>query len=680
MENTIKQWRAEKPEGSYRPLSAEEAARLKGQLNTASDWSGVRVAEGFDAGRVHRCSFDGQVLIGAFTKGGGDAPDGDCLRHGHAVLKTGLYGSHFRDTSIGDNPAIHNLLYCSGQDIGDSVIISNVGEISSGEGASFGMSVNDGRRYPIEVINENGGRAILPYPGMTCTDAYVWAKFRDDKELMAKLSELTYAASRDLCPKRAVIGDSAAILNAKAVRESLVGPSAVIDGADIVYNSTILSDAGEKTFIGPAVHIENAIIGYGNRVDSAAQLSCVMTGTAASLSKAARVTHSVIGDNAQIACCEVANCLIMPSHAQHHNNSFLIAAALGGQSNVAAGSTIGSNHNSRVNDGEIWAQRGFWPGLCVSLRHNSRFASFTMIAKGAYQTELDLRLPFSLVALDEKNGSVAIFPAFWFTQNMYAVMRSSQKFAARDKRVHKGQFIEHDILAPDTVDEIFDALQMIEAFGAAGSDAPKTPLRRADEGAKMYRMMVRHYCAKNILPYMRKNGLSSYSELINAVGLSNDDRDNEKWVNCGALAITESALASIINAIKSPKIKAWPGVHALFDAFLASYSLRKVKHSIRSLAKLENTAVKGFNADAFEAFLEFVPEDSKKIAAYAILSRTKDYKNPFRKAVYRSLEEMVSVLGPVEDAVITKTTAETDELAEMATALLNNGVGSAVIQ
>ncbi|WP_457832412.1 hypothetical protein, partial [Staphylococcus aureus] len=79
-----------------------------------------------------------------------------------------------------------------------------------------------------------------------------------------------------------------------------------------------------------------------------------------------------------------------PAHEQHHNNSFLCAALVMGQSNIAAGATIGSNHNSRSADGEIIMGRGFWPGLCVSLKHNSRFPSFTMINKGDYPAELDV--------------------------------------------------------------------------------------------------------------------------------------------------------------------------------------------------------------------------------------------------------------------------------------------------
>ncbi len=661
MEEIVKQWRTERPADLYRALTPEETARLEKQGNTAANWDDVRVAEGFDVGRVYGCCFDGRVLIGAFNK--------DVLHYNGISLKTGLHNSRFCNVHIGDDVAIYNLLYSINQHISASVLILGVNEISSKDGAAFGMSVDATRRYPIEVVNENGGRTVLPYPGMTCAEAYLWAKFRGDEELLAKLTEMTYAANRSIRPKAAIIACNAVIINTKAVRDTLIGPYAVIDGAELLHNSTVLSDANETAFIGPATQIRDSIIGYGNRIDSAAQTSSVMTGTAVSLSKAARVEHSVVGDCAQIACCEIANCLIMPMHAQHHNNSFLIAAALGGQSNVAAGATVGSNHNSRVNDGEIWAKRGFWPGLCVSLRHNSRFASFTMIAKGAYQTEFDVKLPFSLVAMDEKNGSATVFPAFWFTHNMYAVMRSAQKFALRDRRVHRNQFIEHDPLAPDTVDEIFEALSLIERREAdtiGNNNLRSTPSKRAEE---TYRMMVRHYCAKNILPYMKENGLKNFKELITSVNPFDDD--GGKWIDCGGTIIAERFLKNIVNAIKGDGVKTWDDVRALFDARAAAYKIEKIKHAVRSIAKLENVSTNELTEKHFADFLGSVPTDCAKIAALTARSRSKDYENPFRRATYESTEETASVLGPIEDAVITKTAAETSALAALATAMKN---------
>ena len=137
----------------------------------------------------------------------------------------------------------------------------------------------------------------------------------------------------------------------------------------------------------------------------------------------ARLINSYLGNNSTISCCEVLNSLIFPAHEQHHNNSFLCASLLMGQSNIAAGATIGSNHNSRSPDGEIVAGRGFWPGLCVSLKHNSKFASFTILAKGDYPYELNIKLPFSLISNDVKNDQLIVMPGYWFSYNMYALSK-----------------------------------------------------------------------------------------------------------------------------------------------------------------------------------------------------------------------------------------------------------------
>ena len=48
----------------------------------------------------------------------------------------------------------------------------------------------------------------------------------------------------------------------------------------------------------------------------------------------ARLINSVLGDNSTVSCCEMLSNLIFPGHEQHHNNSFLIAACIKGQSNM----------------------------------------------------------------------------------------------------------------------------------------------------------------------------------------------------------------------------------------------------------------------------------------------------------------------------------------------------------
>ena len=137
-----------------------------------------------------------------------------------------------------------------------------------------------------------------------------------------------------------------------------------------------------------------------------------------------------------------------------------------GQSNMAAGATIGSNHNSRGADGELIAGRGFWPGYGVSLKHNSKFASFTIIAKGDFPAELNIPVPFSLVSNDVANDRLLVMPGYWFMYNMYALARNVTKYISRDKRTDRSIEIEYDYLAPDSVNEMFDALAMMKRFTA----------------------------------------------------------------------------------------------------------------------------------------------------------------------------------------------------------------------
>jgi NDP-sugar pyrophosphorylase family protein len=701
MEEIIKKWHPQKADDELRPLRSDEITQLTAQFNTSSDWNNVYVTDGFKASNVHRCSFEGRVEIGAFSN--------DTLRHGNITLKVGLYGSHFRDCSIGNNTAIHNLLYGSNLLIGDGVIILNVNEISCGENASFGMGTSR-LNTSIELINENGGRAVLPFPGMTCTDAFLWSAMRADTELMSRLTEITHKSCEEICPQKAIIAQSAVILNVKAIRDTLMGPYCVIDGAELITNSTILSDNTEPTKLGAAVQIKNSIIGYGSEINSAAQLSYVVTGTAVSLSQSTRVCHSFIGDNSVIACCEIANSLVMPFHSQHHNNSFLIASIVGGQSNIAAGATIGSNHNSRTNDGELWAKRGFWPGLCTSFKHNCSFASFTMAAKGDYQSELDIKLPFSLLALDHKTGVPVIFPAFWFTHDMYATMRNAQKFIKRDKRVPREhqQFIEHEILAPDTVEEIFEALYLIElwtgeaSFTAKGAfladitldefiiegkkvlledpalcstfeinaknverGRDKTALKNVSGAYNMYRSMIRYYCAKNLLPFMQENRVASFNELRSNLG-SFIENSCEEWINCGSMVISENTLSEIIRLIKKPQTKTWSDIHSLFDSVSQDYKIIKTAHSLYALAKLEGTSLQEMQEESFWSFLQKVCEDCKTIAALTLSSRAKDFSDPFRTFVYKSEEEMICVLGSIEDSVVKQTAEEMEKLIALA--------------
>ena len=100
-------------------------------------------------------------------------------------------------------------------------------------------------------------------------------------------------------------------------------------------------------------------------------------------------------------------------------------------------------------------------GFCVSLKHNSVFAGFCILAKGDYPAELNIPFPFSLVSNDTSNDQLVIMPAYWFMYNMYALARNAWKYIDRDKRTDKTQLIEYRFLAPDSINEIVQSLEQL---------------------------------------------------------------------------------------------------------------------------------------------------------------------------------------------------------------------------
>ncbi|RZM07680.1 MAG: DUF4954 family protein, partial [Pedobacter sp.] len=423
----------------YKPLSTSQIDTLVHNRNTSDDWNKILVAENFDANLVKNCKFYGLVRIGAMQP---------LYKEFHDFkMPVGLYNSTIISCDFGNNVCIDNVKYLSHYIIADDVMIANVGELATTNHGKFGNGiVKEGEdetvRTWIEVCNENGGRSILPFDGMLPGDAFLWSRNRADDALLEKFKSFTQKTLDNKRGYYGKIGLRTLIKNCGILKDVLIGEDAYIKGANKIKNVTINSDANRKSQVGEGCELVNGIVGYGCRIFYGVKAVRFVMASHSQLKYGARLINSYLGNNATISCCEVLNSLIFPSHEQHHNNSFLCASLIMGQSNIAAGATIGSNHNSRSPDGEIIAGRGFWPGLCVSLKHNSIFPSFTIIAKGDYANELNIPLPFSLISNDVSKDQLLVMPGYWFMYNMYAMERNAWKSQDRDRRTEKIQTIE----------------------------------------------------------------------------------------------------------------------------------------------------------------------------------------------------------------------------------------------
>jgi hypothetical protein len=672
---------------AYRNLSAYEIEVLVRNSNTSDNWANILVSNAFNPELVKNCKFFGLVRIGMLEP--------FSLEYHNVCMPVGLYNSTIISCDFGDNVVLNNVNYLSHYIVGNEVMLANIHELHTTNHSKFGNGIiKEGEeetvRVWLEVCNENAGRKILPFNGMLPGDAWLWSKYRDDRELLEKFREFTERKFDKQLGYYGKIGDRTVIKNTSIIKDVWVGSDAYIKGANKLKNLTINSSNEAPTQIGEGCELVNGIIGYGCRIFYGVKAVRFQIASHSQLKYGARLINSYLGNNATISCCEVLNSLIFPAHEQHHNNSFLCASVVMGQSNIAAGVTIGSNHNSRAADGEIVAGRGFWPGLCVSLKHNSKFATYTLIAKGDYPNELNIPLPFSLVSNDEAENKLVIMPAYWFMYNMYALARNAHKYIDRDKRTDKTQLIEYDYLAPDSINEIFIAIALLKKFTAIAVEKnnfkkneedlleagrliledPKTDLKnfqinaygfennnrptqliKVKEAYSIYKQLIIFYGINQLVNHISIAGISSLESLLGSLP---SQPLRLEWQNVGGQLLPNNEVTNLFENIKKSNITSWKEVHLFYRRNSELYEVQKLQHGFAALLEILKITSNEFSSGLFKNLLQQSINTKEWMVQHIYNSRAKDYQNTFRKMLYENDKEMEEVLGNLDDNIFIK--------------------------
>ncbi len=692
-EYSLRNGQLDRPADTWRHLRAHEVELLVKNGNTSDNWDHILITDPFDPGQILNTEFFGFVRIGRVQN--------VVLEHHDLQLPAGITNSRIVACDIGDDAAIHNVRYMAHYIIGDRCILADIDEMHTTNHAKFGNGIlKDGEdekiRVWLDVMNETGSRKVIPFDGMIPADAYLWAKYRDDTALQKKLKEITQNGFDRRRGFYGMVGDQSVIKSCRIIKDVKIGSHCYIKGANKLKNLTINSDEEEPTQVGEGVELVNGIIGYGCHIFYGCKAVRFILADHSNLKYGARLINSFLGENSTISCCEVLNNLIFPAHEQHHNNSFLIASVVMGQSNMAAGVTVGSNHNSRANDNEIQAGRGFWPGLCTSVKHSCRFASFVLLAKADYPAELNIPLPFSLLSNNVSNDELEVRPAFWWLYNMYALARNTWKFQNRDKRRKKIQKIEFDSLAPDTAEELLEARRLLEIWtgkaglrkngescqgrsedelAAVGRDlfsneenfnglevlgekmeksSRKVVILKPYEGYRAYGEMLYYYAVKNLMTYMQSNS-DSFSGMCEAL----KDSCSRQWANLGGQLMPSVDVEQLRKDIGEGKLKTWDAIHGRYAELWDIYPLEKQKHAYRMLCLLLGTDE--LTASQWHTALDKTVVIQEYIRDQVYASRKKDYDNPFRQATYRNLEEMTAAIGTIEDNSFVKLVREETE-------------------
>ena len=276
-------------------------------------------------------------------------------------------------------------------------------------------------------------------------------------------------------------------------------------------------------------------------------------------------------------------------------------------------------------------------------------------------------------------------PGYWFLYNMYALDRNESKYSGRDKRIDKTQQIEYDVLAPDTVNEMFDALKLMKQFTAKAyakinkKNIPDTPAGSAEllktgesilekntiakleilaegfensnrkvqlikvpEAYKLFKELISYYGITQLIDFIEHRNIQSWKKLLQSLP---GTPSRTAWKNIGGQLMPEASVKTLIRNIRSAKINSWDEVHSFYNKKSSTYTAEKFQHAFASLLEVLKLKPKQFTKKIFFNLLQQAVITKEWIAKGIYDSRAKDYENPYRKMVYETQQEMEKVIG-----------------------------------
>jgi hypothetical protein len=439
---------------TIRRLSATEISRLEQLGNEADAWSNVWVADGFDPERVRRCCLHGVVVLGRFAGLVCVAED--------VALPAGVYNSNLADSVVGHDACVRDVRLLAKYVLGAGAVVFDCGTIACAGKTAFGNG-----QY-LRLGPETGGREVPAFAELDVETAAACTRQRRRSALFARYAATVARYKARATGARGVIERGARLRAVPDLRNTYVGPHAVIEGASTVTESTLLSNAEEPTRVESGCCVRSSLLQWGSHVSTLAVVEHSVLAEHSTVERQAKVTQSFLGPNTSVGAGEVACCLLGPFVSCHHQSLLIATLWPQGRGNVAYGANVGSNHTSRAPDQECWVGEGVFFGLGVNVQFptNLSEAPYTVVASGLTLLPQRVTFPFSMLAAPvSRPASISpafneIFPAWVLADNWFALERTQLKLRARN--MARRTRIDPEILRPEIVDQMRDACLRLE--------------------------------------------------------------------------------------------------------------------------------------------------------------------------------------------------------------------------
>lgn len=531
-------------------LSSEEIRALEGNLNSASDWSLVRVAPGFDPGRVREARFIGRVILGRFT--------GESEVEKGITIPTGIFRSLISNSEIGNDAVVHEVRILGNMIVKDRAVILNCGSVICSGTTTFG----NGIELPVAI--ETGGREVKTYAEITLDVAAEVAASRGDGDKLAGYDRLIMDYSQRAGGEFGMIGELAVVRNTPRVENSYVGDHCCISDAVLVRNSTLLGTEEEPSLITDGAFVRDSILQWGAEVTTGAIVDRSVLTEHSHVERHGKVTDSLLGPNSGVGEGEVTASLVGPFVGFHHQALLIAAFWPEGKGNVGYGANVGSNHTSKAPDQEIWPGEGTFFGLGVNIKFPSDFtlAPYSIIATAVNALPQKVTFPFSLInspaetVADLSPAYNEIMPAWVLSDNIFTVKRNEGKYRKRNK-ARRSEF-DFEVFRPDIMDLVMRARGSLEAVEETKDFYTDRDI--AGLGKNYLREDVRLRAIETYAFYLRYYALSGLkrelttrldaSEKVDPEELFQEESPTPRWAHERELLLAEGYGKNLVSDLK----------------------------------------------------------------------------------------------------------------------------------
>ena len=547
----------------------EEISRLRSQMCTAADWSGIEVAEGFSTDHVFYTRFSGRIRIGAFRK--------EFILAGGMKKHSGLYHATLHNVVVGDDCCIENVKnYIANYNIGNGSFIENVDIILTDGVSSFGNGVE------VSVLNETGGREVMIYDRLSAQQAYVMALYRHRPQLVARLREIIGKYVASVSSPTGTIGSGVTIADAGYIKNVRIGDCCKIEGTARLKNGSINSNAEAPVHIGVGVIGDDFIISSGSSVEDGVTFSRCFIGQACRLGHTYSASDSLFFSNCQGENGEACAIFAGPYTVTHHKSTLLIAGMFSFM-NAGSGSNQ-SNHMYKlgpIHQGIM--ERGAKTSSDSYLLWPAKIGAFSLVM-GRHVSHLDTsNLPFSY--LIEQQSTSYIFPGV----NLKSVgtIRDAKKWPKRDGRAGPDilDCINYNLLSPFTVQKMFRALDILEGILAASGEVSdvysymgaKIRSSSLKNGIRYYNIAINKFLGNSIIKRLEDIGFpaGATKEERNAVirGRLRPDMPagDGEWVDVSGMIAPKQEVEALLDDIENGAVSDVYRLHSRFEEMHSHY-------------------------------------------------------------------------------------------------------------